>query len=64
MYIVNSPSVDIVSFFRSKEQGIKNLEIEIDQQRRMTESMVADMVSFISFVPFFQIITWLFRKSR
>ncbi|XP_065069175.1 intraflagellar transport protein 74 homolog [Rhopilema esculentum] len=34
---------DLFSQRQSKEQNVKSLEVEIDQQRRMTESMVADM---------------------
>eukprot|EP00795_Rhopilema_esculentum_P004799 gene4799-21108_t len=38
---------DLFSQRQSKEQNVKSLEVEIDQQRRMTESMVADMLSLI-----------------
>ena len=31
-------------FFLSKEQQIKQLELELDQERRMAESLVEDMV--------------------
>ena len=34
-----------VAVYFSKDKHIKQLEIEIDQERRMTESLVADMVS-------------------
>ena len=32
-------------FFLSKEQQIKQLELELDQERRMAESLVEDMVN-------------------
>lgn len=34
---------ELFSQRQKKEQGIKSLEVEMDQQRRMTESMLADM---------------------
>lgn len=38
---------ELFSQRQNNEQKVKNLEIEIDQQRRMTESMVADMPSML-----------------